>query len=151
MLCSTCISGGLLTSIYDRGRHERLHGPLSILSFALSIAIYQATRAPLDILVFVIFPWVLAGGLLASRAYSPIIRTDHNFALEFGSRKEGKCHPIPGKQRLGLTVGLFCVTVGNVLRVAKGTLTSVDRLGSRCGMPYIGFVPSRINLMEIEF
>jgi hypothetical protein len=38
--------------------------------------------------VFVIFPWVLAGGLLASRSYSPAIRTDQTPVLEFGSRKE---------------------------------------------------------------
>ena len=88
MLCSTCISGGLLTSIYNRGRHERLQRPLSVLAFVVSIVIYLATRAPLDILVFVIFPWVLAGGLLASRSYSPAIRTDQTPVLEFGSRKE---------------------------------------------------------------
>ncbi|RQM04596.1 hypothetical protein DH86_00004315 [Scytalidium sp. 3C] len=50
MLCSTCISGGLLTSVYNRGREERLHGPLGIITFITTFAIYITTRVPLDIL-----------------------------------------------------------------------------------------------------
>lgn len=69
-VCSICVSGGLLTSIYNRGRHERFHAPLAIAACATSIAISLATRTQLDILVFVIFPWILAAALFVSRTYS---------------------------------------------------------------------------------
>lgn len=100
MLCSTCISGGLLTSVYNRGREERLHGPLGIITFITTFAIYITTRVPLDILVFVIFPWTLTAALLVSRIYSPIVHANHASALEFSSRKERE--ESPRKWELGL-------------------------------------------------
>ncbi|KAH8598851.1 hypothetical protein B0O99DRAFT_614326 [Bisporella sp. PMI_857] len=81
-LGSTCISGGLLTSIYHRGRVERLHTPLVILSIMIAIGIYLRRRTSLDLLALVILPWTLAGGLLASRVYNRLRESDEKCRME---------------------------------------------------------------------
>jgi hypothetical protein len=67
LIVSGSISWVLLSSIYQRGRDERLHGPMVILAFVVSVVLYNMMVVPADVLVFGVFPWVIAAALFFSR------------------------------------------------------------------------------------
>ncbi|KAF5869180.1 uncharacterized protein Bfra_011723 [Botrytis fragariae] len=69
-----CISIGLIAWIYNIGQHEKLHSPMVILAFGLSVFFWIELAASIEIYLFVIFPWVLLMGLLISRIYDVVWR-----------------------------------------------------------------------------
>jgi hypothetical protein len=73
LIVSGSISWVLLSSIYQRGRDERLHGPMVILAFVVSVVLYNVTVVPADVLVFGVFPWVIAAALFLSRICDPFL------------------------------------------------------------------------------
>ncbi|ATZ56236.1 hypothetical protein BCIN_13g00850 [Botrytis cinerea B05.10] len=79
-----CISIGLIAWIYDIGKHEKLHAPMVILAFGLSVFFWIEFVSPVEIYLFVIFPWMLLVGLLISRIHSLV------WSIEGLSASEGK-------------------------------------------------------------
>ena len=74
LLGSTCISSVALASVYQRGRHEKLHSFAVILAVWASTVIFNRTELPPDVLVFGVFPWTIAAALFASRICDPLLK-----------------------------------------------------------------------------
>ncbi|KAF7916158.1 uncharacterized protein EAE98_010743 [Botrytis deweyae] len=69
-----CTSIGLIAWIHDIGKHEKLHSPMVILAFGSSVFLWIEFAAPVEIYLFVIFPWILLVGLLISRIHDAVWR-----------------------------------------------------------------------------
>ncbi|KAF7889467.1 uncharacterized protein EAF01_010960 [Botrytis porri] len=67
-----CMPISLIAWIYDIGKHEKLHAPMVILAFGLSVFFWVEFAAPVEIYLFVIFPWMLLAGLLISRIHDAV-------------------------------------------------------------------------------
>ncbi|KAE8441250.1 hypothetical protein EG329_005581 [Mollisiaceae sp. DMI_Dod_QoI] len=76
ILSSTCLTSGLLSSIYQRGRGEKLHAPLFLATVVGTFAAFETTSLPMDILTLTAFQWVLAFALLISRCYDSMLHGD---------------------------------------------------------------------------
>ncbi|QSZ30061.1 hypothetical protein DSL72_004579 [Monilinia vaccinii-corymbosi] len=81
-IVSNCISVGILAMIHDAGQHEKLHAPMVVLAFGASIYFWTKVAAPIDIYLFVIFPWMLMVGLLISRINGVIWEMEDQTAYE---------------------------------------------------------------------
>ncbi|KAG4027193.1 hypothetical protein MFRU_032g00590 [Monilinia fructicola] len=66
-IVSKCISVGILARIYDVGQREKLHAPMFVLAFGASVFLWTKIALPIDIYLFVVFPWIMMIGLLISR------------------------------------------------------------------------------------
>lgn len=86
---SICISIGSLACIYDIGQREQLHAPMVFLAFGLSVVFWIKVAAPVDIYLFVIFPWMLLVGLLISRIHGVILGSED---LPVSEEKRGSGH-----------------------------------------------------------
>lgn len=73
LIVSGSVSWVLLSSIYQQGRDERLHSPMVIIAFVVSVVLYNVTVVPADVLVFGVFPWVIAAALFLSRICDPFL------------------------------------------------------------------------------
>jgi hypothetical protein len=73
LIVAGSISWVFLSSIYQRGRDERLHSPMVILAFVVSVVLYNVMVVPADVLVFGVFPWVIAAALFLSRICDPFV------------------------------------------------------------------------------
>lgn len=69
ILCSTCMTTGFLTSIYQRGRGEKLHAPLFVATILGSFMMWKTRNVQMDILALTSFQWMLALAMLISRCY----------------------------------------------------------------------------------
>ncbi|KUJ14766.1 uncharacterized protein LY89DRAFT_720241 [Mollisia scopiformis] len=76
ILCSTCISSGLLTSIYQRGRSGKLQTPLFLATIVGSFASWGMIGVPVDILALTVFEWMVTLVLLVSRYCEHILLSD---------------------------------------------------------------------------
>ncbi|TGO16975.1 hypothetical protein BTUL_0022g00770 [Botrytis tulipae] len=77
-----CISIGSIAWIYDIGKLEKLHAPMVILAFGSSVFFWIEVAAPVEIYLFVMFPWILLVGLLISRIHDAAGRVEDLSASE---------------------------------------------------------------------
>ncbi|KAF8866226.1 hypothetical protein BDZ45DRAFT_795868 [Acephala macrosclerotiorum] len=83
ILCSTCMTSGLLTSIYQQGRGEKLHAPLFVAIVVGTLAMWRMLSVQVDILALTIFQWMLALAMLISRCYEHLNLADREVQCGF--------------------------------------------------------------------